>query len=463
MAKLRANSVRTTIGVVVGTIVALAVGVTLYQMNNQVGTRAKAANPCESYGKPKDIIKNGLVRNKLGTVQSKSSDRFVWVEDGNPVSKVVVMCAGAKLNKRLGGNLSYAELKVGEKVFVIGVYGDATKTTILAASLKSNSSDSAAPSSPDGGQQPQSYQKLSSSNPFGVMISGSSTQIKVQSAKTLGAVYYRPLSVFIDKWTGFCGECDAAVQAGLKLLLTVRNNGAPQQPTTPPTDLNSYKNTLSQIVDKYRPEVLVIENEENSQALFYSGSSEQYLQELKAGCEVAHQKGIKCANGGLVSSLIAALVSDSYKKAGDQNKANEYLTRTLGSKDPSITTSINSTKFQEQIRRGKELLAGYRGAGADFMNFHWYIADTNALGEAVTYLKAASGLPVMTNEVGQQKTTDPTQVTNVMKKIVELGLPYAVWFSIDIQGYGGATGLTDPNGTLRPNGEAYAEFILNSY
>lgn len=300
----------------------------------------------------------------------------------------------------------------------------------------------------------------STPNPFGVMISGSNTQIKVQSAKTLGAVYYRPLSVFIDKWNGSCGECDAAVQAGLKLLLTVRNNGGQKQPTTPPTDLNSYKTTLSQIVEKYKPEVLVIENEENSQALFYTGSSQQYLEELKAGCDVAHQKGIKCANGGIVSALVAALVANYYEETGNTQKASEYLKRTVGGEKSAL---ISSAKAKEQIRRGKELVAGYKQAGADFMNFHWYIADTNALGEAATYLRTASDLPIMTNEVGQQKTMDPTQVTNVMKKIVDLGIPYAVWFSMDIQGYGGATSLTDPNGTLRPNGEAYKEFIVNNY
>ena len=306
-------------------------------------------------------------------------------------------------------------------------------------------------------------QTKSTANPFGVMISGNTSQIKAQTAVKLGAKYYRPISVFLDKWSGTCAECDAAVQAGLKLILTIRNNGGQQQPTTPPTDWNKYKSTLSQIVDKYRPEVLVIENEENSQALFYTGTSQQYLQELKAGCEVAHQKGIKCANGGLVSSLVASLVADSYKQSGNQNKANEYLTRTLGSKDPSITTSINSPKAQEQIARGKELVAGYKATGADFMNFHWYIADTNALGEAVSYLRTASGLPVMTNEVGQQKNTDPNQVTNIMQKIVDLKLPYAVWFSIDVQGYGGATGLADKDGNLRPNGDAYASFISSNY
>lgn len=306
-------------------------------------------------------------------------------------------------------------------------------------------------------------QTKSTTNPFGVMISGNNTQIKIQSAKNLRAVYYRPISIFLDRWSGSCAECDAALQGGLKLLLTIRNNGGRQQPTTPPTDWNKYKSTLSQIVDKYKPEVLIIENEENSAALFYNGTAQQYLDQLKAGCEVAHQKGIKCANGGLVSSLVAMLVADSYKQAGDGSKANEYLARTLGGKIQNTSTILTSSKAQEQLTKGKALLAGYKSSGADFMNFHWYIADTNALEEAVVYLKTASDLPVMTNEVGQQKNTDPNQVTNIMKKVVQLGLPYAVWFSMDIQGYGGATGLTNTDGTLRPNGAAYASFISSHF
>ena len=97
------------------------------------------------------------------------------------------------------------------------------------------------------------------------------------------------------------------------------------------------------------------------------------------------------------------------------------------------------------------------------MNFHWYIADTNALAEAVSYLRTASGLPVMTNEVGQQANTDPTQVTSVMQKIVNLGLPYALWFSMDTNPPNGARALNETDGTLRPNGEAFAEFIKKTY
>lgn len=306
-------------------------------------------------------------------------------------------------------------------------------------------------------------QPKSTANPFGVMISGNTSLIKAQTAVKLGAKYYRPLSVFIEGWQGTCEECDEALKAGFKLILTVRNNGGGGRPTTPPLDLNAFKQTLSKIVDKHRPEILVIENEENSGSIFYTGTTNQYLQELKAGCEIAHQKGSKCTNGGLVSSLVAALVSENYKANGDTQKADDYLARTLIGTKQSLISRINSTKGREQVFKGKELLAGYKSAGADFVNFHWYIADTEALGEAVAYLRTASGLPVMTNEVGQQANTDPGQVTNVMREIVRQGLPYAVWFSMDTNPPNGARALNEATGTLRPNGEAFANFIQTNF
>lgn len=146
-------------------------------------------------------------------------------------------------------------------------------------------------------------------NPFGVMLGGKN----VESASKLGVAYYRPTSIFIDKWDGTCGECDEALAQGLKLILTVRNNGGREQSTTPPQDLALYKKVLGEVLDKYQLEVLVIENEENSAALFYSGTPEEYHSELKAACEVAHAKRIKCTNGGFVSSLVALLVADNYR------------------------------------------------------------------------------------------------------------------------------------------------------
>lgn len=69
----------------------------------------------------------------------------------------------------------------------------------------------------------------------------------------------------------------------------------------------------------------------------------------------------------------------------------------------------------------------------------------------------------MTNEIGQQKSEDPGQVTAVMQKIVDLGIPYAVWFSVDVPGYGQARSLLDKNGNLRPNGEAFKKFIEDNF
>ena len=152
-------------------------------------------------------------------------------------------------------------------------------------------------------------------NPFGVMLSKG---MDLSIAKKFGAAYYRTsVAVFLDQWSGVCNECDEALSQNLQLILTIRNNGGGGKPATPPTDYETFRNSVSQIVSKYKPAVLVIENEENSEALFYTGTPEQYNHELKVACEVAHQSGIKCANGGIVSSLAVLLVANHYLEQGD--------------------------------------------------------------------------------------------------------------------------------------------------
>jgi hypothetical protein len=289
-------------------------------------------------------------------------------------------------------------------------------------------------------------------NPFGLMLPSQLVRSSqgMQIAKALGVVYFRPSAIFLDEWNGTCPECDIALKAGLQLVLTVRNNGRGQA-TAPPSDLAAYQRTLSQVLDTYRPAVLVVENEENS-ALFYTGTPEEYAAELKAACQVAHQKGIPCTNGGPVSLAVALLVYDHYLESRQTTAAQDFATRAFTAEEQQL---LNSPKAQEQIRKGQALLASYRAAGADYVNFHWYIADPRALGEAVAYLKAQTGLPVITNEIGQH-SDDPNQTTAIMGKVVELGLPIAVWFSVDAPK---ARGLVNMDGTLRPTGQAFQRFI----
>ncbi len=292
-------------------------------------------------------------------------------------------------------------------------------------------------------------------NPFGLMLPSQLVRSPggIQVAKTLGAVYFRPASIFLDQWNGTCPECDIALNAGLKLVLTVRNSGP--LPTPPPSDLAAYQRTLGTVLDKYHPVVLAVENEENS-ALFYTGTPEDYSAQLKAACQVAHQKGVPCTNGGLVSALVALLVYDHYVQTGQLAKAQDFAARTL---TPEQQRQLNSAKAREQIDKGKTLLQAYRTAGVDYVNFHWYIADTPALGEAVDFLRAQTGLPIITNEIGQF-TDDPNQTTAVMAKIVELGLPIAVWFGLDGPQ---ARGLVNLDGSLRPTGEAFKRFIERNF
>lgn len=77
----------------------------------------------------------------------------------------------------------------------------------------------------------------------------------------------------------------------------------------------------------------------------------------------------------------------------------------------------------------------------------------------MAYLRAQTGLLVITNEIGQF-TDDPHQATAVMGKIVELGLPMAVWFGLDGPK---ARGLVNLDGSLQPTGEAFHRFIQSTF
>lgn len=302
----------------------------------------------------------------------------------------------------------------------------------------------------------------STSNPFGIMTWGNNDDTKMQIAKDLGAKYYRPLAVILDNNPLSCTECDAAIDKGFKLVLTIRANGGGGVPTVPPTDWDAFRSNLSQVLDKYQPEILVIENEENSN-LFYTGSSQQYLDELKIGCEIAHSKNIKCTNGGLVSKLVVVLVSQSYQP--DANKADDYLRRTLTPEDYTlVTASIGSPLWLSQIQIGQDLLAGYKANGADFVNFHWHQENAETIPEAVTYLATASqGLPVINNEISPQKSNSPAQVTSFMQTMLNMNSPYVIWYSNDGDGVGGATALASKSGTLNDTGTTYRQFINDHF
>lgn len=142
MAKAKNDSSKLIVGLVFAAILALVVGVALYQANtgkSPTELRARAADPCAAYPKLT------AVNTGTGTLHDKTDTGFNWWENGISTKvKVVVLCAGAKYVRQFGGATTYTEFAEGDKVSIMGNYGDTTKTTILATLVNNLSTSKAA-------------------------------------------------------------------------------------------------------------------------------------------------------------------------------------------------------------------------------------------------------------------------------------------------------------------------------
>ncbi len=304
----------------------------------------------------------------------------------------------------------------------------------------------------------------SGANPFGLLLGadGVDDQYRVELVKALGVPYFRPWYVNVETWNGACYDlaCDLGPNAGLKLILTARNNVSEMPPfaTTPPQDGAAYRRNLSEILTRYHPEVLVVENEEDS-AQYWGGTPEQYGALLKAACQVAHDQKIPCANGGLSSKTTALLVWADYIEHQQITDACNFVQHASAVLAPDLCrfTAIDHLSDEDKaaLNTGRKLLEIYKSSGQDYLNFHWYIPDKNAFSEAVNHLRRVTNLPVMSNEIGQTDQS-PEAVQKLLSAAADLKLSYAVWFSLDRDP---AVALQNEDGSLRPNGQAFREFM----
>lgn len=298
-------------------------------------------------------------------------------------------------------------------------------------------------------------------NPFGLLLGGDnlSDQHRVDLAKALGVAYFRPWYITLSDWAGFCYDpaCELAQAAGLKLILTVRNNVGADGATTPARDLADYRSRVASVIDQYKPEVIVVENEETS-PLYWAGTPDEYAAQLTAACEVAHAQGVKCTNGGVDGQTLGLLVWADLIERGEFTTACDFVKRAAADLpiDLCRLTAIDQLydSYRQAIERGRRLLALYSTAGADFVNFHWHLADKSAMSDAAAFLRRAAGLPLMSNELGQRDQS-PETVEKLLSAALDLQLAYAVWFSLDRD----SQALQDADGALRPNGEAFYRFM----
>lgn len=305
-------------------------------------------------------------------------------------------------------------------------------------------------------------------NPFGLLLGGAalSDQHRVDLSKALGAAYFRPWYVTVEDWEGACYDaaCDLAPRAGLKLILTARNNVGAGGATTPARDLAEYRQAVGRIIDTHQPAVLVVENEESSDA-FWSGSVDEYAGQVQAACAEAHARGVRCANGGLSSEAVALLVWADYVERGLLTEACAFTQRAAPDLPADLCrlTAIDQlfSSYQTLLTKSRQLLARYATTGQDYLNFHWYIPDKAALSEAVAYLRRTTTLPLMSNEFGQRDQA-PEAVDRLMAAALDLKLSIVVWFSLD-RATPLSAALNNDDGSLRPNGEAFRAFMQSRY
>jgi hypothetical protein len=299
-------------------------------------------------------------------------------------------------------------------------------------------------------------------NPFGVFFNPRQfdPETRVGLAAELGAHYYRSYPVLAPAWNGECfDDCEEVSGAGLRYFLTIRNTASIQAPAAPVTDLEAFKDTVATAIEVFEPAIIAVENEEDVPG-FFTGTSEQYLAELEAACEVAHRMDVLCSNGGLTGGSVTFLVYQHLVETGDLQKAQDFAQRTF---EDYQLRRFNAPDFDQFIVERVDYLKGfilnYKEAGADYINFHWYVGDPEALADTVRYFEEATGLPAVTNELGPD-TVDFDITNRLMQTLRDLDVRFAIWYSTDARI---ARALVDRDGTLRPSGQAYAEFIRSHF
>lgn len=317
-------------------------------------------------------------------------------------------------------------------------------------------------------------------NPFGILVNAADGVApglgkKLSVAKELNVPYVRS-TIALSGNPNFT-EFQGLESNGFKVLLNITSekqmSGGTTQKRTLPTDMKAYKSALSNILEKVKPEIVVIENEE-ANANYYNVDPQQYLIQLGNAIETVHSKGLKITNGGITCRILTLLVYEDYYNRGLKKEAQDYASRCM---PDGISKDLPGLQYHKalaaQVTISRQLVEGYKKLPLDYVNFHWYepvaermlnnnadeikSVDTKALLESIDYLRRATGKEVITNEIGQLNQS-PQIVKQMMQALLESKIPYAIWYSGD-GGEGKAVAVNNGDGTLRPYGIAFRDFI----
>lgn len=258
----------------------------------------------------------------------------------------------------------------------------------------------------------------------------------------------------------------AFARAGLRVVLTIRSGSFPSQPPTNPTELAAFRARFDATVSALPPgSVVQVENEVNA-AKFFGGTMAQYGTELATAVSVAHAHGLKVTNSGITFYPLTLMAWRDLKSRRQDAAADDLVQRVFGHAaiGRKVLADLRAKPFaglrnkslQTAWDKVSQLAPILRASRMDWVNFHWYSDDEEALATSVRYLERATGKPAVSTELGQWNTVPGVVTGHLTTTIDTLHLPLILWFDADGMP---ALGLHDAPGALRPNGQAFRAFV----
>jgi hypothetical protein len=268
-------------------------------------------------------------------------------------------------------------------------------------------------------------QLIAGSPKFGVSVSSVSEMDKITVANKLGVKYVRA-GIALRDFQGKSPTVDMYINNGFKVILNLNYDNPSNGPVPFPTDMVKYRKLLEYVLNKYTPEVAVIENEPTNRN-YHSGPIENYIRMLGVAINVCKARGIKVADGCVHVKFIDQI--------------------------------MRGEKLNEPGLDAKKLIEAYKTLNLDYVNLHTKgegdSYPAGLLKSAADYIRKHTAKPVMSNEFSIH-TDSPDLVRSMVKGWKDGGYIYAIAFS----GNSGSQALPFNNGTaLTEIGRTYRDAI----
>lgn len=296
---------------------------------------------------------------------------------------------------------------------------------------------------------------------------------KIYIAKLLGAKGIR-MTIALDNYSGKSTAFEKIEEAGFGVYLNVYNHSLNDangtripQPFPSGDQLYAYQKKVGALLDKYRPKILFVENEELV-GLFHSGEISGYVDQLKVTITEAHMRGIQVSNGGLTNPFITILAYRSLLDQGRMDDAKLLLNTAMDTRiQKACTYPGSNADIESKTADAAYLVQMYSSWGIDFVNFHWYEylksykrtddgqSTTGAMKLVVEYLQAATGKKVICNEMGQHND-NASLTANMLQDVKDCNLKLMIWFSATSRN--GATFPLNDGMKLNACGNAFKDF-----